>query len=296
MIYTNFARSMLQPSSRRYSIREGACDTGATRLVQMQPKVNRDLMRNDSTQSACPLYYPMFVSLEGRVCLVVGGGPVGERKVRVLLRHGACVRLVARELSPWLQAQRGEGLVTLVGESYEEAHLVGADIVFAATNDSALNRSIAEDAHERKLWCNSATDPESGSFIVPAIYQQGPLSIAVSTAGLSPAVAKRIRERLEKEFGPEWAVFLRLMGLIRTAVQSRELGSLENQRLFKEIAALPLPRWIAGGQRALAVEAIYTLCQPWFSLEELNQLWDEAWKPFSWSLPLSATSAEPLAI
>lgn len=236
-------------------------------------------------------YYPMFVSLEKRVCLVVGGGPVGERKVRGLLQYGTAIRLVAEELTPWLQDQCDQGNVLLVGKTYREGYLEDVDLVFAATNDFAMNRVIAEDAESRRLWCNMATEPETGSFIVPSIFQRGPLTMAISTGGASPAMAVRIKRKLEDEFGAEWVIVLNLMTLLRATIQSKGLESAQNQKIYRKIAELPLPEWVRNGEETQVIEAIADSCQPWVSLTELKQIWNEAWKQSSWLLPRCATAS-----
>jgi len=219
---------------------------------------------------------------------------VGERKIGSLLHYGASVRLVAKDLTEWLEAQHQKGNLAWIGTSYDKAFLQDADLVFAVTSDADLNRRIAADAREHGIWCNMATDPELGSFIVPSVVERGPLTIAISTAGQSPAMAKRIREKLEEQFGPEWIFSLELMGSLRTVIQSKNLGSHENQWIFRKTASLPLPEWIGKNQRERAVEAIYEICRPWLSLEEINLLWNETWKNFSSSLPHCATAAQPL--
>jgi precorrin-2 dehydrogenase / sirohydrochlorin ferrochelatase len=225
--------------------------------------------------------YPLFVSLEKRVCLVVGGGAVAERKTRLILQYGATVRLVAEDLSPWLQAQCEEGTVLLVGRTYTKDCLGEVDLVFAATSDWALNRLIAEDAAQRHLLCNMATEPEQGSFIVPAMLERGPLTIAISTGGASPALAVRIKQQLEREFGAEWIVLLRLMALLRAAIQARGLDSVENQNIYRRIVDLPLLEGIHGGEKAALLEAITEICHPWIGLLEVTKIWNEAWKPSS---------------
>jgi len=229
-------------------------------------------------------YYPLFLSLEGRVCLVVGGGRVGERKIRRILECGGGVRIVARELTPWLEVQRREKRVAHVDLQYGEEHLRGVDLVFAATSDNDLNRRVAEDARSRRLWCNMATDPETGSFVVPSVLRRGPLAVAVSTSGLSPALARKIRESLEDRFGPEWKAYLELMGRLRALVQSKGLDTRENQRLFREISGLSLLRHMEGMEeegKDRVVEAVHRLAHPWVSKEELSLVWSETWKTCS---------------
>ena len=238
-------------------------------------------------------YYPVFLSLDGRVCLVIGGGAVGERKIRRLLDFGAAVRLISRECTPWVREQCESGRIAHTGSDYEVGCLEGADLVFAATSDPELNRRVAADARQGKIWCNMATDPELGSFILPSIFERGPVTVAVSTAGMSPAAAKFIREKLEERFGRALASSLHLAGLLRGAVLARGLDPRENQRVLRAIAALPLEEWFEGDRRGEAFGEILAICAPWLDFEALNRFWDEAWKSSS-SLPQrSATAVGP---
>jgi precorrin-2 dehydrogenase/sirohydrochlorin ferrochelatase len=166
--------------------------------------------------------------------------------------------------------------------------LDGADLVFAATSDNVLNRRVAADARARNIWCNMATEPRLGSFILPSIVERGPLSIAISTAGLSPALAKMIREKLETEFGPEWGFLLLFMGRLREMIQDKNLQSADNQHMYRAIAHLPLTAWISGNRKDLAVEAIENICRPLFDADELERAWDEIWKASSLSSSQSA--------
>lgn len=238
-------------------------------------------------------YYPIFVSLNRRVCLVVGGGSVGERKIRGLIKHGASIRLVAKNPTPWLLSQWKEGRIDVVGEDYEEGQLEDVDLVFAATDDPPLNLRVGADAEKRKLWCNLASNPGEGSFIVPSIFQRGRLKIAISTSGLSPAIARQIREKLEEDFDAGWIFFVELMGLLRIRIQAKGLKSSENQRLFREISRLPIAECFRKKQDTHIIASIHGICQPWLNLQELNQIWDEIWKRCSSSSPHCATSAEP---
>ncbi|WP_244083648.1 bifunctional precorrin-2 dehydrogenase/sirohydrochlorin ferrochelatase [Desulforhabdus sp. TSK] len=239
-----------------------------------------------------PMYYPLFVSLEERVCLVVGGGSVGERKIKGLLRFGATVHLVSQGRTPWVQEQCEKAHIRLLGAEYSIQALQGVDLVFAATSDRALNRRIAADARMRKIWCNMATDPDEGSCMVPSIFQQGPLTIAIGTGGLSPALARRIREGIEAQFGREWAILLHFMGLVRKAVQACGMDTAENQAIFQKISQLPLTVWIQNNQKEPAIRTIHPICKSCISWEALNQFWDESWNLFSSSSLPSATASE----
>jgi precorrin-2 dehydrogenase / sirohydrochlorin ferrochelatase len=236
-------------------------------------------------------YYPMYVSLEGRLCLVVGGGSVGERKVRSLLLCKARVSLVGERLSPWLEERIRSGEVSLAGCRYDLRQMDDADLVFAVTDDKDLNRRIAQDAHRRRVWCNMATEPDRGSFIVPSVFRQGPLTVAFSTGGFSPALAKRIREQFEQQFDGNWDLYLKLIGRLRVAVQSKNLVTEENQRVFRELAALPVPAWLASRQFERVLPAIHEICGSHLSWQELTQIWEELWNQSYSPSPPSATAA-----
>ncbi|MDR3570390.1 MAG: bifunctional precorrin-2 dehydrogenase/sirohydrochlorin ferrochelatase [Syntrophobacteraceae bacterium] len=227
-------------------------------------------------------YYPLFLSLEGRVCLVVGGGAVGERKVGTLLRYGATVRLVARELSAGLEKKRAEKSIDWAATRYERSHLVGVSLVFAATDDLALNREVATDARELGVWCNMATEPEVGSFIVPSVFERGALHIAVSTSGLSPAAAKLLRQKLEGEIGPEWDFFVRLLGKLRETLKSRGVVAKSGRQILSGLARLPIPQWLEEGRAGEALDKTIQTCRPAMTPEETRAVWENLWNLFSW--------------
>lgn len=231
----------------------------------------------------------MFLDLRGRTCVVVGGGEVGERKVRTLLKYGARVRLVARETTAWLAGKCAQNEIDLAGRTYERVYLEGAALVFAATDDRELNRTVAADARRLGLWCNMAADPEMGSFIVPSVMERGPVSIAASTAGLSPALARVIRQKLEREFGAEWEFFIRLLGELRKSFKSGNIREEESRRIFREIAALPVPQWLRENGRDRAFREVSEICGPHLGEGELQRIWEDLWKPFSSSLQPFAT-------
>ncbi|MHC1730030.1 MAG: bifunctional precorrin-2 dehydrogenase/sirohydrochlorin ferrochelatase [Syntrophobacteraceae bacterium] len=226
-------------------------------------------------------FYPLFLAMEDRTCLVVGGGAVGERKVKTLLKHGANVRLIAHSLSAWLDLKCSEKAVFWAGRQYEKAHLKGVSLVFAATSDMELNRTVAADARDLDIWCNMATDPELGSFIVPSTVERGPLCIAVSTSGLSPAIAKLLRQKIEREIGREWEFFIRLLGELREYFKIRNIMDKESQKLFSELAAVPLPELLQEGAQEKALHKVSEICSPLIPESELQLIWNNVWKLFS---------------
>jgi len=226
-------------------------------------------------------YYPVFLAIEGRTCLVVGAGAVGERKIRTLLKHGAKIRVVARELSAWIEEKRLEKVLAWAGERYEKSHLKGVSLVFAATDDPDLNRSVAADALDLGILCNMATEPDLGSFIVPSVFERGALSIAISTSGFSPAVAKLLREKLELEIGPEWDFFVRLLGELRERLRSRGITVKQGEKIFSRLARLPIPGLLKRGLSQEAFEETLKGCSQVMPGTEIKAVWEGLWNLFS---------------
>lgn len=168
------------------------------------------------------VFYPTFIDLTGRRCLVVGGGPVGTEKIEKLLDAGADVRLVSPRVTPRLAALVAEGAI---GEfhrrGYETADLGGCLLVVAATADADVNRGVWQDAEARTMLVNVVDVPELCNFIVPSIMRHDELAVAVSTGGASPVVARAVRERIEAEIGPEWGELVTLMRQTREALKER---------------------------------------------------------------------------
>jgi precorrin-2 dehydrogenase/sirohydrochlorin ferrochelatase len=177
-------------------------------------------------------YYPILVDLTGKKAVVVGGGQVGQRKIDTLLKHGAKVHLISRELSPQLKRYMEEGEITYLGSEFDRAHIDGAFLVIAATDDPSTNRAVSVCAQEKGVLVNAVDQPGDCTFIVPSILRRGDLIIAVSTSGKSPAMAKKIREDLENRYGQEYETFLALLGKLREDVLKMGLSQEENKGIF----------------------------------------------------------------
>jgi siroheme synthase-like protein len=156
-------------------------------------------------------YYMACLDVDGRDCLVVGGGSVGLEKARGLLACGARVTVVAPEIVTELRQLP----VQLVERRYERGDLDGRFLVMAATDDAELNGRVYEDAEARSLLCNVADAPDLCSFILPAVYRQDPIAIAVTTSGASPALAQRIRAEVAERYGPEYAELAQRLRALR---------------------------------------------------------------------------------
>ena len=180
-------------------------------------------------------YYPIFLNIKDRDSLVVGGGSVGTRKVFTLIECGARVTVVSREASKPLMDLFDAGRIVLNLRSYEKSDLEGMFLVIGATDDENLNRKIHMDAAERNMLCNIADRPEICNFILPSVVKRGDLSIAISTSGNSPAFAKHLRKKLEKQFGEEYETFLLLMGAIRRKLLEKPHHPEAHKPLFEQL-------------------------------------------------------------
>ena len=160
-------------------------------------------------------HLPLLLDLAGRNVTVVGGGEVAERKVRTLLECGARVRVVAPRLTDALRELAAAGRMTHEDRAYAPGDLTGATVAFVAVDDPRVSAAAAEDARRSGVLVNVVDRPELCDFIVPSVVRRGQLSIAISTAGASPAWARRIRERLEKEFGEEYARLFEALARVR---------------------------------------------------------------------------------
>jgi precorrin-2 dehydrogenase / sirohydrochlorin ferrochelatase len=181
--------------------------------------------------------------------VIVGGGAVAARKARRLVSAGARGVVVAPQLDERLAALVAKGSVTHLERGYRAGDLAGALLVFAATNDAAVNLAVAAEAGERGILVDVVDAPGQSGFTTPAVLERGALLITVSTAGASPALSRRIVGELEALFGPEYAEAVTLLGAIREKILTEKGGSAYTEQVFAELAALDLPALIKNGQR-----------------------------------------------
>ncbi len=165
--------------------------------------------------------YPLFSNISNRKVVVIGGGPVAERKVESLLVCGADVTVISPELTERLEALAATETIAHLDRPYQGGDLDNAWLVIAATDDETINEAVFNEAQERRIFCNIVDVTHLCSFQVPAIVRRGPLQIAVSTGGSSPALARRIREILEKEFDESYVRLLEIMGEMREFLKEK---------------------------------------------------------------------------
>ncbi|NOY52849.1 MAG: bifunctional precorrin-2 dehydrogenase/sirohydrochlorin ferrochelatase [Deltaproteobacteria bacterium] len=181
-------------------------------------------------------YYPLFLNLEQMPVLVIGGGPVAERKVRVLLRYGAKVRLVSPALTKGLECLVEARRIACRRRSFRSSDMDRVRLAFCATDDDRLHRRAVREGKKRGVLLNVVDVPELCDFIVPSVIRRGDLTVAVSTGGASPALAKKIRRELAVRFGPEYGRFLKLLKGIRPQILEAVGDGKRRSRLFRKLA------------------------------------------------------------
>jgi precorrin-2 dehydrogenase / sirohydrochlorin ferrochelatase len=202
--------------------------------------------------------FPMFLKLEGRQCLVVGAGKVGEPKIGGLLETGAHVRVVALDASPTVREWARAGKIDLELRPFVADDLDSAFLAIVATNSRSLNERAYHEAKRRHVLCNVVDVPDLCDFFYPAVVRRGDLQIAVSTAGQSPSLAQKLRQQLEKQFGPGYGSWVAELGETRKLILASDLDkerkldllhSLASKEAF-EAALAELPELAAKGEGA----------------------------------------------
>ena len=224
-------------------------------------------------------YYPIFLDLENRPCLVIGGGQVGERKVRTLQECGAKVRLISREMTPYLEREVQENRLLLLAQDYKPELMEACFLVIGATDDPLVNRQISREAMRRGILCNIVDSPRDCNFILPSLVRRGDLVLAVSTSGKSPALAKKIRRQLEKDFPEIYELYLKLLGKIRLHLLAQARPQEDNQRLFETLVDSPLLSWLASGDFKAVTGFLADFLDPPLPLSELAVILNPPFPP-----------------
>jgi precorrin-2 dehydrogenase / sirohydrochlorin ferrochelatase len=180
-------------------------------------------------------YYPVYLDITNKRCVIVGGGDVAERKAERLLDFGARVTVIGKTLTPLLETMKREGRIEHIHADYDGALIGNAFMLIGATDRDDINTRISLDGKHKGILVNIVDDPAKCDFILPSLVQQGDLAIAISTGGKSPALAKKLREELEKRYGPEYEALLHMLGKLREKVVARGHASDENKRLFEAV-------------------------------------------------------------
>ena len=195
-------------------------------------------------------FYPINVNIEGKKCLVVGGGKTAERKVATLVRYGGEVVLVSPAATPRLRSYAQKRKILWHKRRFKLTDLSGAFLVFSATDSETLNREIGQEAKKRTILVNVVDTPEDCDFISPSLVERGHLTISISTAGLAPLLSKHIRKDLEQYFGREYRRYTLLVAKVRSALlRDKTLTAQEKKKKLKHLLSLPIIDQLARGNR-----------------------------------------------
>ncbi len=190
--------------------------------------------------------YPVLLQLKKRRCVVIGAGPVGQRKLQSLLPTGAEIVMIA----PDADRLNLPSEVTLIKRNFSEADLDDATLVFAATDSAVVNQQIAAAAKKRMIPVNIADNPQASDFTLPAVSRYAELTVAVGTAGQSPAVAALIRDRLAGGLGPVWGTFVQIAAKLRQLKLTKGAKSLYNQQVLQILIDRGLIQMLEAGDSA----------------------------------------------
>src|SRR5215470_4391323 len=184
--------------------------------------------------------FPMFAKLDGRRVVVVGGGEIAAGKLDALLRAGAKVTVVSPALNSQISSLVKEGKIDWREKEFAPADLDGAFLVIAATSVPSVNEEVYRAADARGLLCNAVDDIENCHFYYGSVVQRGDLQIAISTNGKSPALAQRLRQELEQQFGPEYEAWLEWLGAARELLRAADGGSESTKQMLHHLASKPM--------------------------------------------------------
>jgi len=166
-------------------------------------------------------YYPVFLDLNGKSVVVIGGGNIAHQKMENLIKVGADVTVVSPDLNEPMATLKAEDRFRHIDREYQPGDLEGYTLAFVATDDRAVNAAVADEGKARGVWVNAVDDPPYCDFIMPGIVQRGDLVIAVSTSGRSPAMARKMREELTDFLTEEWVAMLELAAEVRAELKAR---------------------------------------------------------------------------
>ncbi|MBU0482113.1 MAG: bifunctional precorrin-2 dehydrogenase/sirohydrochlorin ferrochelatase [Proteobacteria bacterium] len=217
-------------------------------------------------------YFPINLKISGRRCVVIGGGKVAARKVKGLLECGGQVVVISPELTDELETLVREGLIGCKKKNYLKGDLDGAFLVIAATDDENAQAEVYNEAEEKGILVNVADVPERCNFILPATVSRNELAVSVSTGGKSPALARLLRKKLEKEIGPEYGVLADILGLLRPVVLSRGQAHESNRDVFNDILHDNFPIWIKNGNWDLIRDHLENVLGDVIDQECLNRI------------------------
>lgn len=206
-------------------------------------------------------YYPIYLDIEDRSVVIIGGGQVCARKAETMMKYGARVTVVSPEFTTEIEEWARDGKLAIKRKHYEAADLTGANIVIASTDNQHVNEQIAADCRARRIPVNVVDVTPLCEFIVPAIIESGSIQIAVSTGGKSPALARTLKEDLQRLVGPEYAEVNDVLGTLREGAKAVLPTDIDRKHFFDGIIAEGILDMLREGRRREAYEIIKAACE-----------------------------------
>jgi siroheme synthase-like protein len=205
-------------------------------------------------------YYPIYLDIEDRSVVIIGGGNVCARKAETMMKYGARVTVVSPDFTDEIEQWAREGGLSISRKPYEASDIDGAHIVIASTDDQGVNEQIAADCRARRIPVNVVDVTPLCEFIVPAIIEKGSIQIAVSTGGKSPALARTLKEDLQRLIGPEYAEVNDVLGTLREGAKRVLPTDVDRKRFFDGIIASGVLEMLRDGRRKQAYQVIADAC------------------------------------
>ena len=206
-------------------------------------------------------YYPIYIDIENREVVIIGGGNVCARKAETMMKYGARVTVVSPELTEEIEEWARQGRLAIRRKRYDHSDIAGANLVIASTDDPLVNEQVAHDCRARRIPVNVVDVTPLCEFIVPAIIEKGSIQIAVSTGGKSPAIARTLKEDLQRLIGPEYAEANDVLATLRDGAKATLRTDVDRKRFFDGIIAAGLLDMLRGGRRGEAYETIARACE-----------------------------------
>ena len=205
-------------------------------------------------------YYPIFIDIEDRNVVIIGGGNVCARKAETMMKYGARVTVISPEFTDEIEGWARDGRLALKRKKYDASDVDGVNIVIASTDDQSVNEQIAADCRARRIPVNVVDVTPLCEFIVPAIIEKGSVQIAVSTGGKSPALARTLKEDLQRLVGPEYTEVNDVLGTLREGAKRVLPTDVDRKRFFDGIIAAGILDMLREGKRREAYETIARAC------------------------------------
>jgi precorrin-2 dehydrogenase/sirohydrochlorin ferrochelatase len=207
------------------------------------------------------MFYPVYLNLKGKRVIVVGGGEVAERKVESLLPCEPSVVVISPEVTRQLATLFSQKRIEWRNRPYTNGDCAGAALVFSATDDPEVSRAVYAEASDFGIFVNTADQPALCSFIMPAVVRRGDIGIAISTSGSSPALAARLRRKISRVIGPEYAQFSQLMARARREIRSRVGSERDRKELHYRIIDSDIIKLLRRNDREAAERRLKEMIQ-----------------------------------